>query len=129
MHSTHFDLLYSNSICRQSSIPTSILMLLLSSGYCDNVWTMISCSRTKSLNRFTTVTRRKYLNTRNTNLELHKCKRIKELSDYLSRFYKCTFYSTTGPFTHLILIWFDQLLIMRLLPPHLTGHVDCLSQS
>jgi len=28
----HFDLLYSNSMCRQSSMPTSILMELLASG-------------------------------------------------------------------------------------------------
>ena len=61
MTRTHFDLLYSNSIWRQSSMPTSILMLLLSSGYCASVWTTMSCSLTKSLNRFTTVTRKKYL--------------------------------------------------------------------
>lgn len=31
-HRTHLDLLYSNSICKQSSIPTSILIELLLSG-------------------------------------------------------------------------------------------------
>jgi len=30
--SAYFDLLYSNSMCRQSSMPTSILMELLASG-------------------------------------------------------------------------------------------------
>ena len=60
-YSTYLDLLYSNSICRQSSMPTSILILLLSSGYWDSVCTMMSCSLTKSLRRLTTVTRRKYL--------------------------------------------------------------------
>lgn len=32
MNGTHLDLLYSNSMCRQSSIPTSILIELLLSG-------------------------------------------------------------------------------------------------
>lgn len=58
---THLDLLYSNSMCRQSSIPTSILMLLFMSGYCDSVWTTMSCSFTTSDIRLTIVTRRKYL--------------------------------------------------------------------
>lgn len=58
---TYLDLLYSNSICRQSSMPTSILMLLFISGYCDNVCTIMSCSLTESDKRFTIVTRKKYL--------------------------------------------------------------------
>ncbi len=44
-------------------MPTSILILLFISGYWDRVWTMMSFSFTMSLRRFTTVTRRKYLNT------------------------------------------------------------------
>ena len=58
---SYFDLLYSNSICRQSSMPTSIFMLLFMSGYWESVWTTMSCSFTTSVNRFTIVTRRKYL--------------------------------------------------------------------
>lgn len=58
---TYLDLLYSNSICRQSSMPTSIFMLLFISGYCDNVCTIMSCSLTESDKRFTIVTRKKYL--------------------------------------------------------------------
>ena len=58
---TYLDLLYSNSMCKQSSIPTSILMLLFISGYRHNVWTTMSSSLTTSVSRFTIVTRRKYL--------------------------------------------------------------------
>ena len=53
--------MYSNSICKQSSMPTSIFMLLLISGYWDKVCTTISCSRMISLSRRTIVTRNKYL--------------------------------------------------------------------
>lgn len=42
-------------------MPTSILMLLFISGYCDNVCTIMSCSLTESDKRFTIVTRKKYL--------------------------------------------------------------------
>ena len=42
-------------------MPTSIFILEFISGYCANVCTTMSCSLTKSLNLFTTVTRRKYL--------------------------------------------------------------------
>lgn len=48
-------------MCRQSSIPTSIFIELFISGYCANVWTIISTSFTKSDNLLTTVTRKKYL--------------------------------------------------------------------
>jgi hypothetical protein len=57
----YFDLLYSNSICKQSSIPTSILILLFISGYCDNCWTHISRSDTVFVKRLMIVKRRKYL--------------------------------------------------------------------
>ena len=58
---THLDLLYSNSMCRQSSMPTSILMLVFMSGYWESVCTAMSISRTRSERRRTIVTRRKYL--------------------------------------------------------------------
>lgn len=41
---THFALLYSNSMCRQSSMPTSILMLVLESGGMRYEWTHSSRS-------------------------------------------------------------------------------------
>lgn len=59
---TYLDLLYSNSIWRQSSIPTSILMEELSSGYEDSVCTTISISLLISLSLLLIVARRKYLN-------------------------------------------------------------------
>ncbi len=59
---THLDLLYSNSIWRQSSIPTSILMEELSSGYVDSVCTTISISLLISFSLLLIVARRKYLN-------------------------------------------------------------------
>jgi len=58
---TYFDLLYSNSIWRQSSIPTSILMELFTSGYVASWWTIRSYSFTMSDSRLTIVTFRKYL--------------------------------------------------------------------
>ena len=57
----YLDLLYSNSMCKQSSMPTSILMLLLRSGYDESVCTAMSCSHTMSLSRRIIVTRTKYL--------------------------------------------------------------------
>ena len=59
--STHFDLLYSNSMCRQSSIPTSILMELLLSGGMRYECTHISLSFVTSAIRREMVTRTKYL--------------------------------------------------------------------
>lgn len=59
---TYLDLLYSNSIWRQSSIPTSILMEELSSGYEDSVCTTISISLLISFSLLLIVARRKYLN-------------------------------------------------------------------
>ena len=58
---SHFDLLYSNSICRQSSIPTSIFSELIMSGKEERVCTARSRSFTRSESRRTTTTRRKYL--------------------------------------------------------------------
>lgn len=58
---TYFDLLYSNSMWRQSSMPTSILIELFISGYDERVWTNRSISRTMSDNLLTIVTLRKYL--------------------------------------------------------------------
>lgn len=58
---TYFDLLYSNSIWRQSSIPTSILMELLLSGGIRNEWTQISLSFDTSAIRRDMDTRIKYL--------------------------------------------------------------------
>lgn len=74
---TYLDLLYSNSMCKQSSMPTSILMELFMSGYCDSVWTMMSCSFTTSLSRFTMVTRKKYLQTKH--MKFKKRTRVKVL--------------------------------------------------
>ncbi len=59
---THLDLLYSNSIWRQSSIPTSILMEELSSGNVLSVCTTISISLLISFILLLIVARRKYLN-------------------------------------------------------------------
>jgi len=59
---TYLDLLYSNSIWRQSSIPTSILMDELSSEYEHSVCTTISISLLISLSLLLIVARRKYLN-------------------------------------------------------------------
>lgn len=59
---SYFDLLYSNSICKQSSIPTSILIGEFTSGYDERVWTTSSTSRAMSVNLLEIVTRRKYLN-------------------------------------------------------------------
>lgn len=58
---THLDLLYSNSICKLSSIPTSILIELLLSGGILNECTQISRSFTTSANRRDIFTRIKYL--------------------------------------------------------------------
>ena len=58
---TYFDLLYSNSMCRQSSIPTSILIALLLSGGIRYECTQISFSFVTSAIRRETVTRIKYL--------------------------------------------------------------------
>lgn len=58
---THFDLLYSNSICRQSSIPTSILIALFVSGGMRYECTQRSRSFTTSPIRLEIVTRTKYL--------------------------------------------------------------------
>lgn len=58
---THLDLLYSNSICKQSSIPTSILMELLISGGMRYECTHNSRSFTTSANRRATVIRMRYL--------------------------------------------------------------------
>ena len=58
---TCFDLLYSNSICRQSSIPTSILIALLLSGGIRYEWTQTSLSFVTSAIRRETVARIKYL--------------------------------------------------------------------
>ena len=60
---TYLDLLYSNSICKLSSMPTSILIELLLSGGIRNECTQISLSFTTSAIRRDIVTRRKYLNT------------------------------------------------------------------
>ena len=59
---THFDLLYSNSICKQSSIPTSILIELLLSGGMRKECTHMSFSLTTSCIRRDIETRTKYLN-------------------------------------------------------------------
>ncbi len=58
---TYFDLLYSNSICKQSSIPTSIFIELLLSGGMRNECTQISRSFTTSAILRDIVTRTKYL--------------------------------------------------------------------
>ena len=47
--STHLDLLYSNSMCRQSSIPTSILIELVASGSSVATCTRIVSSWTMRL--------------------------------------------------------------------------------
>jgi len=57
----YFDLLYSNSMCRQSSIPTSILIELLLSGGILNECTQMSLSLFTSAIRLDIVTRMKYL--------------------------------------------------------------------
>lgn len=62
---THFDLLYSNSMCRQSSIPTSILILLFVSGGIRKEWTHISRSFTTSPILLVTVILTKYLQNQN----------------------------------------------------------------
>jgi hypothetical protein len=58
---THFDLLYSNSICKQSSIPTSIFIELLLSGGMRKECTQISRSFVTSAILRDIVTRTKYL--------------------------------------------------------------------
>jgi hypothetical protein len=58
---SYFDLLYSNSICRQSSIPTSILIELLLSGGILNECTQRSFSLFTSAIRLDIETRMKYL--------------------------------------------------------------------
>ena len=58
---TYFDLLYSNSMCKHSSIPTSILMGLFISGYVASVCTSRSNSLVMSLILRATDTRKKYL--------------------------------------------------------------------
>lgn len=60
---THFDLLYSNSICKQSSIPTSILIELLLSGGIRYECTQTSFSLVTSAIRRDIVTLTKYLDT------------------------------------------------------------------
>jgi len=57
----NLDLLYSNSMCRASSMPTSIFIeqFVLECG--DTVRTASGSSLTISLNHLTTVTRKKYL--------------------------------------------------------------------
>lgn len=62
--STHLLLLYSNSICRQSSIPTSILIELLLSGGMRYECTHMSFSFATSAIRLETDTRMKYLDRR-----------------------------------------------------------------
>ena len=61
IESTHFDLLYSNSMCKQSSIPTSILMELLLSGGIRYECTQRSFSFVTSAIRFDIVSLMKYL--------------------------------------------------------------------
>ena len=63
---TYLDLLYSNSMCKQSSMPTSILMLVFISGYWESECTAMSISRTRSDKRRTIVTRSRYLRWDNT---------------------------------------------------------------
>jgi hypothetical protein len=63
---TDLDLLYSNSMCKQSSIPTSILMELLLSGGMRKEWTQISLSFTTSAMRRAMVTRMKYLHSKDS---------------------------------------------------------------
>ena len=58
---SYFDLLYSNSICKHSSMPTSILMGLFISGYVANVWTRRSSSFVMSVSLRPMVTLKKYL--------------------------------------------------------------------
>lgn len=57
----YLDLLYSNSMWRQSSIPTSILIELLPSGGMTYECTQMSCSLTTSAIRRRIVTLTKYL--------------------------------------------------------------------
>lgn len=59
--STYLDLLYSNSMCKQSSIPTSILMELLLSGGIRYECTQMSLSFVTSAIRREIVTLTKYL--------------------------------------------------------------------
>jgi hypothetical protein len=54
---THFDLLYSNSMCKQSSMPTSILIELLLSGGMRYECTQMSLSFATSAIRLATDTR------------------------------------------------------------------------
>jgi hypothetical protein len=63
---TNLDLLYSNSMCKQSSIPTSILIELLLSGGMRKEWTQISLSFTTSAMRRAMVTRMKYLHSKDS---------------------------------------------------------------
>lgn len=60
----YLDLLYSNSMCRQSSIPTSILIELLLSGGMRYECTHMSFSFATSAIRLETDTRMKYLDRR-----------------------------------------------------------------
>lgn len=60
-NSAYFDLLYSNSMCRQSSMPTSILIELLMSGGMRNECTHVSFSLVTSAIRREIVARTKYL--------------------------------------------------------------------
>jgi hypothetical protein len=57
----YLDLLYSNSMCKQSSMPTSILMELFASGGIRKEWTQTSRSFVTSAIRRWIVTRTKYL--------------------------------------------------------------------
>lgn len=49
MQTTHLDLSYSNSMCRQSSMPTSILIVLFMGGGVPRICTHRSCSSTTLL--------------------------------------------------------------------------------
>lgn len=69
-YKSYLDLLYSNSMWRQSSIPTSILMEELSSGYVLSVCTTMSVSLLMSFSRLITVARRKYLQTKREQKQL-----------------------------------------------------------
>lgn len=69
----YLDLLYSNSMWRQSSIPTSIFIDELSSGYVLSVCTTISISLLMSFSLLLTVARRKYLQVQPTDIEQICC--------------------------------------------------------
>jgi len=68
---SYFDLLYSNSMCKQSSMPTSILMELLLSGGILKECTQMSFSLFTSAIRLDIETRMKYLRPSLRNLVRH----------------------------------------------------------